>query len=78
MDSSVFHTANRMALRNTNVFNYLDSCAVSVPFKTLEMALPIGLMLVTPQGTDSRALQHAAMLEAFCSRYSEACDAAKG
>ncbi|WP_106477431.1 amidase [Phytohalomonas tamaricis] len=68
-ESEVFIDANRRALRNTNVFNYLDAAALSLPFIAPGAALPIGLMVAAPQGEDARLLQTASVLEAWCERF---------
>lgn len=60
---AAFHAANRLALHNTNVFNYLDASAISLPWQTPEAALPIGLMLVRPQGQDQALLNLARQVE---------------
>ncbi|REC93960.1 amidase [Kushneria indalinina] len=64
-DAAAFQRANRLALRNTSVFNYLDAASISLPFFTPKEALPIGLMLSRPQGQDCRLLQHASVVEAM-------------
>lgn len=62
-DATAFHQANRMALHNTNVFNYLDACALSLPWQPGDAPLPIGLMLARPQSEDQALLALARHLE---------------
>ncbi|OHV12752.1 amidase [Kushneria phosphatilytica] len=62
-DRSLFMETNRRALRHTNVFNYLDACALSLPFQPHDRSLPLGLMVARPRGEDARILQTAAVLE---------------
>nr|WP_286009731.1 amidase [Salinicola sp. S1-1-2] len=64
-DASAFQRANRLALRNTSVFNYLDATSISLPFTDEDAALPIGVMLSRPQGEDTALLQHACVVEAM-------------
>jgi aspartyl-tRNA(Asn)/glutamyl-tRNA(Gln) amidotransferase subunit A len=63
-NAEAFQTANRRALRNTSVFNYLDASAISLPYGAADAELPIGLMLARPQGEDKALLQMASVLEA--------------
>jgi aspartyl-tRNA(Asn)/glutamyl-tRNA(Gln) amidotransferase subunit A len=56
-DDKVFATRNAALLRNTAIINFFDLCAISVPVKA---ALPVGLMLVAPNGHDRRLLRIAA------------------
>ncbi|WP_223160943.1 amidase [Salinicola aestuarinus] len=67
-DAAAFQRANRLALRNTSVFNYLDAASISLPFFVSDDALPIGLMLSRPQGQDSQLLQQASVVEAMLAR----------
>ncbi|MCP5368418.1 MAG: amidase [Hyphomicrobiales bacterium] len=55
---------NVRALRNTNLFNFLDRCAVSLPCQA-PGDLPVGLMLVGPTGGDQGLLAVAAGVEAI-------------
>ena len=52
-----------LLLRNTEVFNYFDQCAISLPMPGT--ALPAGLMLVGRNGHDRRLLAIAASVEAL-------------
>lgn len=52
-----------LLLRNTEVFNYFDQCAISLPMSGT--ALPSGLMLVGRNGHDRRLLAIAASVEAL-------------
>ncbi|WP_202884387.1 amidase [Halomonas sp. YLGW01] len=63
-NAEAFQAANRRALRNTSVFNYLDASAISLPYTAAGAELPIGLMLARPQGEDAALLQVACVLEA--------------
>ncbi|RKR06582.1 aspartyl-tRNA(Asn)/glutamyl-tRNA(Gln) amidotransferase subunit A [Kushneria sinocarnis] len=62
-DRALFMETNRRALRHTNVFNYLDACALSLPFQSPQMPLPLGLMVACPGGEDQRVLQTSAVVE---------------
>ena len=64
-DAAAFQRANRLALRNTSVFNYLDAASISLPYFPSGAELPIGLMLSRPQGGDAALLQHACIVEAM-------------
>ncbi|NRB57966.1 MAG: amidase [Salinicola sp.] len=64
-DAAAFQRANRLALRNTSVFNYLDAASISLPYFATGAELPIGLMLSRPQGDDAALLQHARVMEAM-------------
>ncbi|MAM57078.1 MAG: amidase [Salinicola sp.] len=64
-DAAAFQRANRLALRNTSVFNYLDAASISLPYFPAGAGLPIGLMLSRPQGDDALLLQHASVAEAM-------------
>ncbi|WP_083941387.1 amidase [Salinicola socius] len=64
-DAAAFQRANRLALRNTSVFNYLDAASISLPYFPSGAELPIGLMLSRPQGDDAALLQHACVVEAM-------------
>jgi aspartyl-tRNA(Asn)/glutamyl-tRNA(Gln) amidotransferase subunit A len=59
-DRKVFSFCNMMLLRNTNIINFFDLCAVSIP---LPAALPVGLMLVARNGEDRRLFRIAAAVE---------------
>jgi len=52
-----------LLLRNTEVFNYFDQCAISLPMPGT--VLPSGLMLVGRHGDDRRLLAIAAAVEAL-------------
>ena len=56
-DRTVFAARNAAVLRNTNIINFFDLCAISLP---LPAALPVGLMLVARNGQDRRLLRIAA------------------
>jgi aspartyl-tRNA(Asn)/glutamyl-tRNA(Gln) amidotransferase subunit A len=52
-DPKVFSARNMAVLRNTNIVNFFDLCAVTLP---LPAALPVGLMLIARNGQDRRLL----------------------
>ena len=58
-----FFAANRLLLRNTFVFNFLDGCSISVPCHVAG-ELPVGLMLSAPGGRDADLLGLALSVEA--------------
>ncbi len=49
-DSKVFAARNMALLRNTNIINFFDLCAISLPLPSA--AMPVGLMLVARNGHD--------------------------
>lgn len=57
-----YHRLNFTVLRNTYVFNVLDRCALSIPCSAPD-ELPVGLMLVGPNGGDRRLLEIGAAAE---------------
>jgi len=59
-DAKVFAARNAAVLRNTNIVNFFDLCAISLP---LTAALPVGLMVVARNGEDHRLLRIAAAIE---------------
>lgn len=67
-DDAAMREANRLALHNTNIFNYLDAAAISVPFHGDGMDMPIGMMLARPQGEDEALLNNAGALESALMR----------
>ncbi len=52
-DPKVFSARNMAVLRNTNIVNFFDLCAITLP---LPAALPVGLMLIARNGQDRRLL----------------------
>src|SRR5690348_10903975 len=52
-DPKVFAARNAAVLRNTNMVNFFDLCAISLP---VPATLPVGLMLVARNGQDRRLL----------------------
>jgi aspartyl-tRNA(Asn)/glutamyl-tRNA(Gln) amidotransferase subunit A len=60
-DAKVFSANNMLLLRNTNIVNFFDLCAISLPLPG--DGLPCGLMLVGRNGADGRLLQIAAAVE---------------
>lgn len=57
-----FNKRNVQALMNTAIWNFFDTCAISLPIR-LGNALPCGLMLVGRHGGDRRLLAIAAAVE---------------
>ncbi len=57
-----FSKRNVQALMNTSIWNFFDTCAISLPIR-LGNALPCGLMLVGRHGDDRRLLAIAAAVE---------------
>ena len=53
-DPKVFAARNAAVLRNTNIVNFFDLCAVTLP---LPAKLPVGLMLIARNGQDRRLLR---------------------
>jgi aspartyl-tRNA(Asn)/glutamyl-tRNA(Gln) amidotransferase subunit A len=54
-DPDAFRAANGGMLRNTNVINFLDGCALTLPIQAPGEA-PVGLMVVGFSGEDERVL----------------------
>jgi aspartyl-tRNA(Asn)/glutamyl-tRNA(Gln) amidotransferase subunit A len=60
-DRKVFAARNMALLRNTNIINFFDLCAISLPLPLASAsAMPVGLMLVARNGHDHRLLRIAA------------------
>lgn len=57
-----FSKRNVQALMNTAIWNFFDTCAISLPIR-LGNALPVGLMLVGRHGDDRKLLAIAAAVE---------------
>jgi aspartyl-tRNA(Asn)/glutamyl-tRNA(Gln) amidotransferase subunit A len=57
-----FRLANASMLRNTNLINFLDGCALTLPIQELGLA-PVGLMVVGFSGEDERALSAGLAIE---------------
>jgi aspartyl-tRNA(Asn)/glutamyl-tRNA(Gln) amidotransferase subunit A len=64
-DDAARRCAEGLLLRNTQVANQFDLCAVSLPLPLPGTALPVGLMLVARSGHDRRLLSLAAAVEAL-------------
>jgi aspartyl-tRNA(Asn)/glutamyl-tRNA(Gln) amidotransferase subunit A len=62
-DEDLFFRINAKTLRNTLVGNFLDCCGVSLPCGTGADAMPVGLLLSGPRGSDDRLLAGAATVE---------------
>jgi len=58
-----FYRLNAKILRNPNVVNFLDRCAITLPVSRLGEA-PVGLMLIGTHGGDRRLLAMAQGIEA--------------
>jgi aspartyl-tRNA(Asn)/glutamyl-tRNA(Gln) amidotransferase subunit A len=58
----IFSKRNVQALMNTSIWNFFDTCSISLPIR-LGNALPCGLMLVGRHGDDRRLLAIAASVE---------------
>ena len=71
-DPKVFAARNMAVLRNTNIINFFDLCAISLPLPLMSAALPVGLMLVARNGHDHRLLRIAAAVAQLC-RVTGAC-----
>ena len=56
-DRKVFAARNMAVLRNTNIINFFDLCAVSLPLPLISpTSLPVGLMLAMRNRQDRRLL----------------------
>ena len=60
-DEALRNKAEGLLLRNTQVANQFDLCAISLPMP--DMTLPAGLMLVARNGKDRHLLRIAAEVE---------------
>ncbi len=57
-DPKIFAARNMALLRNTNIINFFDLCAISLPLPLMSStAMPVGLMLVARNGHDHRLLR---------------------
>lgn len=61
-DREAFARNNALLLRNTNIWNFFDCCAISLPLPR-EGGLPTGLMLIARNGHDHRLFRIAAAVE---------------
>jgi aspartyl-tRNA(Asn)/glutamyl-tRNA(Gln) amidotransferase subunit A len=61
-NAETFAKSNTMLLRNTSIGNFFDLCGISLP---LPAKLPVGLMLLSRNGTDVTLLRVAAAVEAL-------------
>jgi aspartyl-tRNA(Asn)/glutamyl-tRNA(Gln) amidotransferase subunit A len=55
-DDAVFFATNALAVRNPSVINFLDGCAVTIPYSS-SAGLPVGLSICGLGGQDARVLQ---------------------
>ena len=62
-ERAAYGRANALILRNTNIVNLLDGCALSLPIHEPGTA-PVGLQLVARRGEDRRLLEIGAAAEA--------------
>jgi aspartyl-tRNA(Asn)/glutamyl-tRNA(Gln) amidotransferase subunit A len=58
----VWGRRNAMSLRNTSMWNFFDTCAISLPLPG-DGGLPVGLMLVARHGHDARLFRIAESVE---------------
>jgi aspartyl-tRNA(Asn)/glutamyl-tRNA(Gln) amidotransferase subunit A len=65
-DDAEFYRVNAKILRNPNLFNFLDRCAITLPVSRPGEA-PVGLMVVGAHGDDRRILALAQGIEAALS-----------
>lgn len=63
-DDVTFFATNALVLRNTNVINFLDGCALSLPCHA-QGALPVGLSICGLNGQDASILQISRSVEAL-------------
>ncbi len=69
-DDALFAEVNRLLLRNTFLFNFLDGCSLSLPMHAPD-ELPMGLMISSSSGGDAKVLRSAWAIErAFSTRWS--------
>jgi aspartyl-tRNA(Asn)/glutamyl-tRNA(Gln) amidotransferase subunit A len=59
-DRKAFSARNMLLLRNTNIINFFDLCAITLPLPAAATALPAGLMLIARNGRDKWLLRIAA------------------
>jgi aspartyl-tRNA(Asn)/glutamyl-tRNA(Gln) amidotransferase subunit A len=61
-DDALFGETNRLLLRNTFLFNFLDGCSISLPMHAPD-ELPMGLMVSGARARDARVLKSAWAIE---------------
>lgn len=61
-DDAHFAEINRLLLRNTFLFNFLDGCSLSLPMHS-SGELPMGLMISSAKGADAKVLRSAWAIE---------------
>ena len=61
-DDALFGETNRLLLRNTFLFNFLDGCSISIPMHAPD-EFPIGLMISGARESDARVLTSAWAVE---------------
>ena len=61
-EDALFGETNRLLLRNTFLFNFLDGCSISLPMQAPD-ELPMGLMISGVRGRDARLLSSAWAVE---------------
>ena len=55
-DRAVFAARNAAVLRNTNIVNFFNLCAITLPLPVPSGKMPVGLMLIARNGQDRRLL----------------------
>jgi aspartyl-tRNA(Asn)/glutamyl-tRNA(Gln) amidotransferase subunit A len=66
-DDTAYRRTNARVLRNTNLINFLDGCALSIPCHRAGSA-PTGLMLCGLNGADKRVFAIGMAIEAALAR----------
>jgi len=64
-DEDLFFRMNGKTLRNTLIGNFLDWCGVSIPCGTGAGAMPVGLMISGPRGSDENVLAVSHSVQVF-------------
>ncbi|THV12635.1 amidase [Rhizobium rhizophilum] len=64
-DEGLFFQTNAKTLRNTLIGNFLDWCGVSIPCSTRAGAMPAGLMISGPRGSDGNVLAVSHSVQVF-------------
>ena len=71
-DDAEYSRINLLVLRNPTVGNLLDFCGISLPCQRAE-ELPVGLMLLAPNGADRHLLRQAATVESVLGPVTRGC-----
>lgn len=64
-DEDLFFQMNGKTLRNTLIGNFLDWCGVSIPCGTGAGAMPVGLLISGPRGSDGNVLAVSHSVQVF-------------